>query len=174
VTCFDFRNNVKFSNPIPKPLLNEEDMRVLLIAVVAVLAAASLIMADKFVPTVKFCSSAGAILQNPTYSVEPPNIQPGRNVTVKITGTLTQAISHAEAKLTASFDGIPLLHKSINLCAEAEKHGDKLCPAAAGPFNFGIEHSVPPIPISGSIDLKAVVSNGAGAEIVCVDVTGDV
>lgn len=155
-------------------------MRALLIYALVVVAAVSAVilpppqlMSPKVdvVPKVTVCASANALLKNLKYTITPSNIIPGEKVTVTVSGDLSQEVTAANAIVSASFDGIPVYHKTLNACTLKEG----VCPFPAGPFHYSIEHKVPNVPIHGSVELTAILdSEPSGAQITCVKVSGTI
>jgi len=127
--------------------------------------------AIKGVPTVTICSDATALLQNIQYTISPQNVVPGVTLNVSVTGTLTQGFADGQMHLTASFDGIPLVSKTQDLCSFTQIH----CPVPAGPMHIDVVHQIPNLPISGIVGAKAMLKTlPAKLQIACVEVTVDI
>lgn len=139
-------------------------MKFLLVAALV----AAVAFASTGVPTVTICSAPNALLQNIHYTITPDNIQPGTNLKVSLTGTLTAAVESANVDLTASFDGIPVYHKTLDLCK------DITCPVKAGPFSYTVQHQIPNVPISGTVDAKAVITAQNNEQVVCANVQASI
>lgn len=122
-------------------------------------------------PTITNCSPANALLKNLQYSLSPDSITPGQNITISVSGDLTASINDAQIALTASFMGIPIVNKKVDIC-QLEKN---VCPIKAGPFSYKIDHQIPNIPISGTVDAKATITSQPSNDVVvCIDVKADI
>ena len=127
------------------------------------------VLATQGVPTVVICSAPGAILTNLKYSITPDDVVPGQNITIAVSGDMSEKITDASLDLTASFDTIPIYHKTLNLCTDIK------CPIPAGPFAYKIDHQIPNIPIHGQVGAKAVISSVTdNKQVVCVEVKVDI
>ena len=153
-------------------------MRALLVALLfaaaamaAILPPPSITSTSDIVPKVTICASANALLRNLKYKVTPNNIIPGQNVTVTLSGDLSQEVTAANAIIEAKFDGLPVYHHTLNACTL--KKG--VCPFPAGPFHYEIDHKVPKVPIHGTVELTATLdSEPSGAQITCVKVSATI
>lgn len=117
------------------------------------------------VPKVTVCSASDALLKDLTTTVTPNNIEPGSDLKVTVKGTLSEEVTSGSIVVSASFDNIPIVSKTLDLCKELT------CPVAKGPFTHTITHQIPNVPVSGSVDAKAVINAQDNKQVACVDVT---
>ncbi len=134
------------------------------IALLALVAAVA--VATSGVPTVTNCSPANAIFKNLKYSWSPNDVEPGDKLSISFSGDLTQTASQLNLQLVASFDGLPIINKQMNICPLLK---NPTCPIPAGPLAHVIDFTIPNLPISGAIGAKATLTDQTGAELVCIN-----
>lgn len=136
-------------------------MKFLIIAAFCVVAS----LASTGVPVVTVCSASNALLKDLTYTITPNDIEPGSDLKVALKGTLSEEVTSGSIVVSVAFDSIPILSKTIDLCKELS------CPVAKGPFSYTVAHNIPNLPVSGTVDAKAVITGQNSQQITCVDVT---
>ncbi|CUG90758.1 membrane-associated protein, putative [Bodo saltans] len=133
------------------------------VVIAALLVAAT--VASTGVPVVTVCSASNALLQDLTYTITPNNIEPGSDLKIALKGTLTGEITSGSIVVSASFDNIPIITKTLNLCNELS------CPVPKGPFQYTVAHNIPNLPVSGTVTAQATIDAQNNQQVTCVDVT---
>ncbi|KAF9344601.1 hypothetical protein BGX26_004125 [Mortierella sp. AD094] len=112
-------------------------------------------------------SSDSFHLSSVSYTPNPPKVN--QQVCIKLTGTLSSPVTQgASLHLTGTFWGINVYDNTVDLCAGLVGSATP-CPIATDVTTVTQCISVPSnVPTGISIDLKAVATSGAGAEIFCI------
>jgi hypothetical protein len=132
------------------------------ISIAALLVAAAL--ASTGVPVVTVCSASNALLKDLTYTITPHDIEPGSDLKIALKGTLSEEITSGSIVVSASFDNIPIITKTLNLCHELT------CPIPRGAFSYTVNHNIPNLPVSGTVTAQALIDAQDSKQVVCVDV----
>lgn len=112
------------------------------------------------------CGSGSATVSS--IDVSPYPVKGGQDLTVKVVGDMTKAVSAGEFKVTAKFLGIPVYTTSGDLCTLGDEFK---CPHDAGDLNIVYSQKLPSIPVSGKISLEISANDQDGNSLLCIDST---
>ena len=139
------------------------------VAVTVALRPATLVK-DNPPPRIDVCSKPGALLKDLKVKLTPDSITPGVKLTASVSGTLTRTVKDAKATLKVEFEGVPLLNKEFDPCTL--KDAPMKCPIEAGPFHYSATHTVPQIPLTGTIAVTSYLfDEPSGKEIMCLKIS---
>lgn len=121
-----------------------------------------------FSDSMEDCGQDGDILKIDSLDISPDPPQRGQDLTVLLTGTLSQDVvkgSKAQVKVKLGF--IQLLDQQFDLC-EKSSTVDMDCPIRKGPIEINKSFAIPNELPKGRYNLHVETTNADGSRIACV------
>eukprot|EP00310_Coccolithus_braarudii_P013202 CAMPEP_0183351498 /NCGR_PEP_ID=MMETSP0164_2-20130417/25268_1 /TAXON_ID=221442 /ORGANISM="Coccolithus pelagicus ssp braarudi, Strain PLY182g" /LENGTH=144 /DNA_ID=CAMNT_0025523691 /DNA_START=53 /DNA_END=487 /DNA_ORIENTATION=+ len=120
----------------------------------------------------KNCGTGSSPLKITTLDSDPWPPVEGQNVTITAAGSLSEQVTAGNYDATVSFDGIPILSKSGNICdLDPSKFP---CPVPSGSFSKTLTIAVPNLNLQGSIGVKLTVTDQNNKQLICAQLTANI